>query len=71
MAAKPKIVWTQNWRGFHLLLSRIFDSIPLTLPFLLNSIDLILHERLRKALLELKQAPALVRCMRGVIRKTV
>jgi hypothetical protein len=38
---------------------RVIDFTPLTPPFLLNSIDLILHERLRKSLFELKQAPAL------------
>lgn len=53
----------QNGRGFYLLLGRIFDSIPLPLPCSLNSMDLILHARLRKALRELKPAPALVRSL--------
>jgi hypothetical protein len=51
---------TQNWRGFHCLLSGLFDFVPLPLPFLLNSIDLVLYERLDELLFKLKQAPSLV-----------
>jgi hypothetical protein len=54
-------VCTQNWRGFYPRLSRLIDLAPLMPPFLLNSIDLILHEHLREALFQLKEAPTLAR----------
>ncbi len=53
------VLSTQNWRGLHFRLSSFFDFAPLSLPLLLNSIYLLLYERLRKALFELKQAPTL------------
>lgn len=55
--------YTQNWRGCHPILSRLFDFVPLPLPFLLNSSHLILDQCFRKLLLELKQAPALARSL--------
>lgn len=50
---------SHNWRGFGLSLSRLFDFVQFAQPFLINSIDLVLHQRLRKSLLELEEAPAL------------
>jgi hypothetical protein len=50
--------YTQNWRGSRLRLCSSFDFVELSLPFEFNPIHLILHERFRKALFELKQTPA-------------
>jgi len=51
----------QNWRRSYAWLSHRFDFVALLLPFWLNSTDLLLHQRLRQALFELKQVPALAR----------
>jgi hypothetical protein len=51
---EQRLLMSQNWRGLHPRLSSLFDFISLTLPFLLNSIHLILQDPLRKALFELK-----------------
>jgi hypothetical protein len=53
----------QNWRSFPRHLSGSFDFVTLPLPLLLNSIHLILHEPLRKAMLELKQTPTLAQSL--------
>jgi hypothetical protein len=49
-----ELLTSQNWRGFYPRLSRLFDLAPLAPPFLLNSIDLVLYERFRELLFELK-----------------
>ncbi len=53
------IIFTQNWWVVVPLSFRFLDFAPLTLSFSLNSIYLILHQRCRKSLFELKQAQLL------------
>ena len=62
------IFYTQNWRAVVALSCRFPDLTPLPQPFLLNSMHLVLHERLRTLLLELKQAPVLAYLLLGAVQ---
>ena len=61
------VLSTQNWRGLSSSLSRLLELAPFPLPFLLNLVDLVFYQRLRKLLFELKQAPSWARRLRPAI----